>query len=161
MDLDVENIPEMSEEDKGLLALRQTFQKKSCTLARAKSHLAFVRECKEHGIVPKGLQVPTKCHALMAHHSNVVTAFKDINIRTEEDFLDALMNVWLEPTLIPPKQFCSQQSVVPHSVSMWVYFQPSGLPTGPSGALWELSLAPKVRQHTLPNISIKWLKGFH
>jgi hypothetical protein len=39
----------------------------------------------------RGLQVPTKCHALMAHHSHVTTAFKDIKIRTEEDFLDALI----------------------------------------------------------------------
>lgn len=95
---DDDNILLGSDEDhsKTLLALRQVFKKTKANLIRARSHLDFIEGCQDARKIPKGLQIKTKCQALLKDYTTVEHDFKSTNRQTEEEYLALLQSHYTE-----------------------------------------------------------------
>ena len=89
-DDDEEEEEEEVMDDKNLLALRQKYKKTSSNLTKIQSHLNFISACIERGHTPKGLQIPTRCNALLADLTSVKTRFKHTRLKAERDLHGSL-----------------------------------------------------------------------
>jgi uncharacterized coiled-coil protein SlyX len=75
---------------KKLLMLRKAYKKTKANLARTISHLGFLQACTELRQVPRGLQVGTKCHALLKDLTNVDRQFNDTSRDAERQYIHHL-----------------------------------------------------------------------
>ena len=83
--------PELPD-DKALLALRQKFKRTATNLTKVDSHRQFLADCLQNDRIPKGLQVGTKCNALLADYTDVQQRFKETTNRTQRELTSLLVD---------------------------------------------------------------------
>jgi hypothetical protein len=60
-----------------ILTLRQRYRRVCNDLARARSHLNFIRESQSKGTKPRGLRINVRCHAFLKRETKVEDEFKE------------------------------------------------------------------------------------
>ena len=79
-------------DDKALLALRQKFKRTATDLTKVDSHRQFLTDCLQNDRIPKGLQVGTKCNALLSDYTDVQQKFKETTNRTQRELTSLLVD---------------------------------------------------------------------
>ena len=83
--------PPLSDVAKALIGARQHLRKLWSKQARVHSHLSFCEACLSRDITARGLQVQTKCNALLADYTNVKERFAIAGRTAEISFKDSLV----------------------------------------------------------------------
>ena len=85
-----EDLTPITQQELSLLGLRQLYKRTKSNLAKLKSHLAFLQECKKRGTIPKGLRISVDCNALMPELTNIKEQFYQTK-NSETKFADVLL----------------------------------------------------------------------
>ena len=88
------HLPPTSEEDPPqpptadtLLAYRKAHKKLHASLLKAQSHVGFLSDCADQGIVPKGMRIKKTCNVTASQSTDIGYKLKTLIHRTEMEFL--------------------------------------------------------------------------
>lgn len=82
---------------------------------RSDSHLAFVRDCLQNDLTPKGLQVNLKCQAMLAASTDIRTRFQATSRQVETSFKHHLEDHYVQVDKLELEQPKEERHTISYS----------------------------------------------